>query len=482
MKQSQWVVAASLLAGMVFLITFAMNYLGNKPVSQALATASSEREVRFFWKSVPGGTHSGLELEEKEPGHQDFWFRNENKEPVKVGFKSKSCKCTAVELFLLPQGDTQGTLADAIARGGPSWNAQGSQSFWDDLVGPMWDDPKAGEVLQALASSAIAGQAVSPTELIRAVESVTVPGGAIGWVRMRWTGERPGPQSLKAVLWMDNPDTGPSATLETRVMFHEPLRVRSILRVGLLTQDQVGGDGVQQEIVCWSSTRSALNLEAKSGESLGKADSDPFLVGKPVRLTPAEMRLLEEANNKDARGPDNTMGRVMCAYRIPFTIKAVSKDGKTPFEVGPFRRHIVLSSPDVHGEAKQVAVTGRVRGPVLIGNEEGGEIDFLNFPRRNGSRTEKISLQSDVPGLALELDRKRTPDFLEVKLQREKEVIAGRQVWTLSARVKPGKATGVFPRREDPRFADSAIYLKMTIPGKADGSVRIATQGTANES
>jgi hypothetical protein len=481
MKQSQWIVAAVLLAGLVFLVTFAMNYLGSRPAAPQVTQGAAQRELKFYWKAVPGPAYAAIEAEEKAPGHQDFWFLNENKEPVKVGLRRKGCKCTAVELFVLPPSEAQGTVAELIARGGPSWNAQGPHSFFDGLLTPtFWSDPKAGDVLQALTAGDLASLAVSPAELLRSNESVTVPGGALGWVRLRWKAEKAGRQALAATLWLNEEEFGPSATLEVRAIFHDALRVKPRLELGILREEQLAGRGVTQEIICWSSTRPDLRLEARSGEGLGKPGSDPFVVGTPIRMTDDELQKLEETNNQESASPIPTIGRVLAGYRIPVTLLAVSPDGKTPFEIGPFRRHITLSSPDVPEDSKQVAVVGRVRGPVLIGTEEDrGEIDFRPFPHSRGSSTERIVLQSDVPGLHLQLDTERTAGFLEIRLRREKDRAAGRRVWNLTARVKPKMATGVFPRREDPLFADSAVYLKMTIPGKPPGSVRIATRGTA---
>ncbi len=64
----------------------------------------------------------------------------------------------------------------------------------------------------------------------------------------------------------------------------------------------------------------------------------------------------------------------------------MSKDGTTPFDLGPLARGINLSCPDVSGEPKQVVVRGRVRGIVEIGTEEeGGEINLHSFRSSLGS-------------------------------------------------------------------------------------------------
>ena len=108
---------------------------------------------------------------------------------------------------------------------------------------------------------------------------------------------------------------------------------------------------------------------------------------------------------------------------------------------------MTVSSPEVPGDPKQVTVTGRVRGDIDIGNDENGEINFSSFPGRTGKRM-TISLQSDVPGLTLEFDRKRTPEFLTAVLGKPEKINGeARQVWSLRAEVIPGKMWGSSPPR-----------------------------------
>jgi hypothetical protein len=161
------------------------------------------------------------------------------------------------------------------------------------------------------------------------------------------------------------------------------------------------------------------------------------------------------------------------------TLNALAQDG-TPFDIGPFYRRVTLSCPDLFSEPKHVTIHGRVRGVVEIGNDQdGSEINFSTFARTKG-KTDKIHLQSEVPGLTLEFDDKRTPSYLTARLSPLTKQ-AGRQTWVLRATVLPGQASGVFPRRDDPLFEDSAIYLKASEPGKRIRWVRIAVQGTASE-
>jgi hypothetical protein len=462
MKQSQWAIAAFVLAALVFLVTFAMNYLGSRPQSSTgLDTKQAGGEVRFFWKLAPVGEPGSIEAEERAPGSHDFWFTNDNPTPVTIGLEKVSCKCSAVELFLLPTNGPRLLACEAAA-----------------LVGAGWLGHVPLFAMHSLALPCVHKTAGAPHELIQGTESVSMPPGAVGWVRLRWKGERTGPQALEARLYFEGKDSGKTALLRTQVYFHEPLRVRPALNVGPLSDEDLK-KGVKQEIICWSSTRRELRLEAKRVGRTNPA-ADPFVVGKPQRLSLEEVRALERANNPiKPTGPDPTIGMVLCAYRIPVTLNAVSQNG-TPFDIGPFYRRVTLVCPDIAGEPKQVTIHGRVRGVVEIGNDQdGSEISFSTFPRSKG-KTDRIHLTSEVLGLTLQFDDKRTPPYLTATLSPPKTQ-AGRQTWVLRATVLPGQASGVFPRRDDPLFEDSAIYLKATEAGKPIRWVRIAVQGTASE-
>jgi hypothetical protein len=226
------------------------------------------------------------------------------------------------------------------------------------------------------------------------------------------------------------------------------------------------------EILCWSGTRKLLKVKAKSGNAHGPAASDPFVVGEPVPLT---------AEEKAALAQTARMRRVLCAYRIPITLRAVSEDGKMPFELGPFRRWVVLTASDEDEiDPVRTVVSGRIEGDVTVGNPtDAGAIAFGVFERQRGARR-TVVLQSSVPGLKLELDPDhKVPEYLKVKLDKAREGPAGSRTWDLRVEVVPGGARGVFPRDDDPTYRDSALYLKTV--EKTPRTIRIPVTGTAND-
>src|SRR5262245_28968734 len=87
MKQTQWTIAALVLAGLVFGLTFAVNYLGgtaNNPTPDG-DNFKPPLEVEFPLGKVYPGDGTRLEQEENVPGHRDFWFVNQNADPVTMG-------------------------------------------------------------------------------------------------------------------------------------------------------------------------------------------------------------------------------------------------------------------------------------------------------------------------------------------------------------------------------------------------------------
>src|SRR4051794_3289537 len=109
---AQFAGAILALAVMVFLITFAMNYLGkdqpNSPIKARGKNEAPPRELTFRTTTAPElGFTPGkaatrdhqpyqmvLECEGKGGGSQDFWFVNDNKEPMDIGLDHKNCSCS----------------------------------------------------------------------------------------------------------------------------------------------------------------------------------------------------------------------------------------------------------------------------------------------------------------------------------------------------------------------------------------------------
>ena len=458
MKDSQWAIAVGVLAVIVFIIVFAGQYLGGGPGGPGKGASvstdpSSERELTFATKSAPSDGGSPIEVEQKGRGEALFFFVNDNAQPVKVGLIRSSCRCTVAELYLLKGNGSQ-------------WFA----GVASGLIGQSICGPLSVSLLYPAQVNALAG-AAQWYELKKDQEAVSVPPGGGGWVRMGWDAEQPGPIRLDATLWMEDPQMGKRATLEVATFVHESFRVRSNVFFGTVREANLR-DGVRNDLIVWSATRPAFRLKVNPGSLRIDPRSDPLEIGTPELLTPAERREAERSTTEPVPGG------MLSAWRVPLTLRAMAADGKTPCDIGPFSRTLLVTSPDFPTIEKVVNVSGRVRGLVEFGNDNDmGELNLGVFSRKVG-KTDSINLTSELTGL----DTNRTAKFLTPVISDPEPVGTSRRQWKLKLTVKPGAAFGRFPRKEDALYEDSAVYLIGTAPGQPPRTVRIAVMGSATES
>jgi hypothetical protein len=462
MKQAQWIAAVVALAAVVFVVTFAMQYLGSGrrassgkgggPVQQGrtltfpLGTQMPSKDEIQQAESAQGSMPF-VEAEAKKLGHWDFWFHNGNDEELKVGLNRVGCKrCTYFQVFVLPDGPRR----PALLMGGMAGLSG---------AGPLAAAGYATAGFQALADK------VEPKELYVTKEATyDVPAGAIGWMRLGWKDHEGGSGPVSANLWTGEEKDENVTALWALVAFLKPVRAQQMVMVqpkeySLLPETI--------EFAAWSSTRSSLRVKAKLVPEHGSPEADPFKVGTPVPMSAEEMAKLERDNNQ-AEGPVDTKGRVLCGYKIPLTLRQVSPNGKTPIDLGPYRRYVELTLEGSDEEPVRVEVRGRVRGVVDVPDEQvaGGGLDLGTFPRSQGSGVRDVALQSSVAGLDLKLDRKRTPKFLDARLEGPDDPKAARRAWTLKIAVKPDAISGSFPRPDDPAHEDCAVHLTATKQGK----------------
>jgi hypothetical protein len=463
MKQTQLAGALVALAVLVFVVTFTMNYIGSSR-SQRDRTLPPPARTLTFPDKVAGSGVAPLECENKAQGHSDFWFVNDNEEPVQIGLQKKNCTCADVQLFLPP----------------PEYQAR-ARAMQANMVGQFAGPLGALAGMAATADLQAIQKATSPLEMFASRESHTVPPGAVGWVRMIWNGDRVGPQRLQAVVWTDRPEQ--ETQLEVFLYFHVPVRLHSELILGRT------GDGSPPEvrvedlprhetIKVWSSTRPELHLEARVVSPHLKPASDPISVGKPEKMTPEEVQQLEKENNSP-KGDASLGGRVLCGYRIPVTLARVSANGSTPCDFGPFKRSIIITARDINIDPIQVLFAGRVRSPVRMAVEdESGRIDLGSFPSRQG-KSVSVNLTVESADITLEFNRDRTPKFLQGEVKPVPDS-GGKPsgFWKLTVTVKPGEVSGTFPEPSN-RYQDSAVYLNVIRPNQPKQAVRIPVAGTA---
>jgi hypothetical protein len=455
MKIAQWT-AVLVLAAMVGGITFVMVYLGgsrNINVQPPLLDG-----LTFVAKLYPQEGAKALTTEVGQPGHQDFWFQNDRGRPVPIGLTAKSCKCTDVELTLAPESWKPYLVSEAAAR--LLQRAPRTLPDWAVWVATFQRDRVFREMPENEAR----------TTQLTVDNSVEVPPGALGWVRLTWRGEKPEPRRLNADLWMNQKTSGVNAALEVGAMIAEPMMVSSEVTINKFAIHDLE-KGKRGDIICFSVTRPSFQVRAERATENIKPESDPIEVGQPIPLTNAQLRNLEDSKERH-------MMRLLSGYRIPIFLRAKANDG-TPFEIGHFRRYVKLTSPDEGIEPVEVKVTGVVEGDVKVGGPKDGSAILLGpFPSRRGARGD-ITLQSDRPNLELTLDTTRVPQYVKPRLEGPEKTLGGHRMWVLRVEVPPSAARGEFPRPEDPVFRDSAIYVKTN--DQPSRSIRIPVLGVANE-
>lgn len=456
MKSAQWM-AVFILAMMVGGITFVMVYLGNNRSNSE--TPPTPASLTFVAKQFPQKGEKALTTEVNQRGYHDYWFRNESGQDVPIGLNEKGCTCSEVEVFLAPESWAPRLVDEAAGR---------------FLRGTSALSPRPSDALRDLAAPYAPAQLPeeeAQSTLLTRDNSFSVPAGAFGWVRMSWRRKNPeAVPNLHAELWMSQRGGTASTRLDAGVLIARPVEVNKEMTLGPYTLRDLE-KGQKTWILCWSLTRPTFHIQVEPVHS-GKAESDPVEIGQPVALSDADLRHIEKSSEK------LHMVRLLSGYRVPVTVRARAKDG-TAIEWGHFRRFVNLTSDDDGIEPVEVKLIGEVHGDVTVGSgTEGGAINLGPFVRSRGTRGE-IVLQTDAPGIDLELDKAHVPEFLEAKFPDKPETSpGGHRLWVLEVKVRPNAARGEFPRAEDPVYHDSAIYVKTKTEPRR--TIRIPVTGVAN--
>lgn len=462
MTTKQWIGTIVVLALMVFGLTFAMNYVPSSRGGKSPQVPGEVPELTFAMPVAPAEGAPPLESELKHPGHYDFWFENRNDREVTLGMQSKTCRCTEADLYVMPEAAQAEATAMAAARvavlAAPVPAGLG--------VGPLaaWQDSKLAKDLESVPGSKF---------MIEGQEPFKVPAHRIGWVRMRWSADRPENNVLKVHLW-NEVRGGKLTELQAAIMVMPPMMVaKPVVDAGSMEIDKLPRN---VEAIYLSPTRDELKVNIVV-ERVGRAPgSDPIVIGAPERLSKKECQ--ELVRDSAVRVPE-----VRCAYRVPITLLPVAKDGKTPFDLGTFQRLLTFQLDDPADFNVNVTVTGRLAGDVQVGGEsERGVIHFGPFNAHQGA-FRQITLDSNVAGLELEVDPARLPMFVAPPQLSKPDVSGtGHRTWRLQVEVLPDKVSGRFPNPDIDAFRDSAIYLKMKAPGRAERTLRVPLEGTGNNS
>jgi hypothetical protein len=428
---SQIVLAIVAVVGLVGGITFLKQYQvspDDQPINRPTNAPEGQKltevklnfpETKYAWK-VPGDG----QFEQRTSGKKDFWFQNDNAVPVKLGLKSKSCKCSEVLVAVVPPAEAK------------SYHSAANSSDSDPAI------------------------KLNPQPLeIDDSKGVTVEPGAGGVVRLAWEDKKERQptardERLVVEVWTQALEGGPKTVnrLELPVTFVPPLRIDKDAES---LKDDLGlGDEKMVEFKCWSSTRPKFPLTAR------ERSEDPCFTCSCTPLNDEERKQLEAS----------TKSHVLCGYRVAVTVRERLSD-KVQMELGPFVRRIDLTSdPDI--EPTVVLVSGVVRGDVTVGNDEDrGRIVLGLFSAKYGV-TKAVKLIAHRPGLELKVDKVEPESSrLKVKYLKKLQTVlpGGRAEWELCVQVPPDGPSGALEH----------TAVRLTISGNPPRQIRIPVAGGA---
>ncbi|HZT81233.1 MAG TPA: hypothetical protein VFA26_13470 [Gemmataceae bacterium] len=421
MRLGQIVVLVVGIVVLVFVVSFAGQYVrrGGKA-----STPKGAEAARLTFPVTNAGKKSPLDLEEKSiewewqaEGHYNFWFTNDTAGPLKVGVARKGCTCSSVLVCLAPDGVKELSEEERAKR------AEESGLPWEALENDH--------------------------------QSVTVPPGAGGWVRLGWKGKEPGSKRMTALMWFGDPDSGNTQQLEVPVNLVHPVRVFAGEQPGQVeaSVDKLNaGDQATVTFIVWSSTRPKFALKP------APLREDPCLsYGKPEPLTSEEL----EKKSQEFKTP------VLCGYKATVTLREQADD-EHRLDLGPFRRRITWAT-DVADEPATGFITGQVVSEE-VSVDTGAERNRPPIVELNVSRglqgLAKFTVESRVPDVELRPDETRTADFLKVEVGPPEDG-AVRQ-WRVTASFRPESGfRGPFPDRERPGYESTAIYLNLYRKGES---------------
>jgi hypothetical protein len=426
MNIKQLLILAVVLVVLVFVVTFASQYLGSgvqetpAPLPGPVGTHLSFPEGKVYPPLKENDEPEFVLVQEQNPGFRDFWFENISGQPLQLGLSRAGCTCSKVEVCVLPEEEWK--KRPAAAR---STQAEPDETLtWSTLL-----------------------------EYPKDRKGVPVPVGAGGWLRLRWDGRKSGPQQLTANIWTETRDSEyANAPLSVAVTFLDPVIVqdeesaRDPARWQLkLDEKRLGRlePGVERQAIflCWSATRDQFIVKPRdTGHACVRT-------GEPIPLSAAERKQLAELFKLPVKS----------AYRVPVSVRESMND--TQLDLGNFRYRVSL---DTDAGARSVFVSGEVEGAVTVVTPDGrSQVDIGKFPAREDMEV-VVNLTTNDSHLKLKLDpgpNKRGP-FFQVKEPEEIKEAVGKR-WKVEVKIPAGSAEGRFPNPNKPGFEpdDCSIYL-----------------------
>jgi hypothetical protein len=433
-------ISLGVVLAFIFIATFARTIIkppkGTPPVDKVPSATPDDLGLVFAQKTADGvddpDPFNVYKTEVHVEGHYDFWFQNQNKNrvPVKLGFlRVRVPCCTSGVQYCLETKDFK-----AWTKG----QFEGVASLFGSLISITPGIRPLEAATVAVQRGVGRGEPKRTWAQLGSEESeaVTIQPGESGWVRLPWKGKATGAKPLQADVWVDK-RTNP-IELRVPVYFVEPVEIQqTVFPVGEMSMDDDLGSR-ELYVYIYSYTRPEFDVKVDT--------SSRFLTwdGQSPMMDVARMGMI---------------GPIMGGYRLRVTFHPRSKDGHE-LDLGRFRETMLVSS-SVCPEPFLVSVVGQVRSLVSViptvdepSPEKEGRIDLGMFRVEEGKTVEaRVEAPADY-----ELKLDQGPQF--AKIQFKPLPSSSRiKTWLLHVEVPPNEANGDFPRDDDPRFRDSAVYL-----------------------
>jgi len=468
---TQIVLPIAALAGLVFGITYVLNYTTSpSPTEGGNNSLTAKAALRFWEITGRRETEKGKEIEKDkelgskqnrywrddyelgEAGHYDFWFQNENPQPVTLAFANANCQCASAQICLIPPEVWAEYAKNAQpAPGGSIPHPILADNHFRELPGVFTIE----KIQQSIHWEALERKHETT------VPAATQAGPQAGILRINWSGKpEEGKKNVQATFTTQL--SGASASsVDLAVEFNvvPPFDVFSPSTGG--KRIDVGEVSAAKDstssFYIWSRTQPELHI-VLSADALGES-KDCVSLSPPVRLTDAEMADV-------ARMFGASSANVLrSAYRVTLIVsehKEIERNGtKTTkrLDLGPIAFSIGVATGE--GKGVNVPVTGVVHGELrLVGGNSPDRIDFgSSFRSSDETSSKPIKVVSDRADFDLiPADGEHTPDYLKVTLEPASPV-NGNKAWTLRVTIPANKLFG--------NLVDAFVVLKVN-----DGSNR----------
>ncbi len=420
-------------------------------VQPSAPSAPPVEYISFFGEELPALNESDLEerrpeeIEHPSTNHRDYFFYSKQPTDFRLSY-IKNCKCTNLEIGMLPMSDEELAALDAhpnLTKFSGLAAAMSSMKF-EPL--PEGDD---NQVSGTIIHGSPPGKLKRPYVL-----------------RVAWKSQSPAdPLSKADTIQVKLFARGEGSPLPTKTDIY----IKSIVvpSAGFYPPNFDLGElttGGTQSAECYvfSGTRDRLSVKLTLAGADGPGSVEPCAEISPcVPLTREELEKLPQMLGKDFAA-----AKFRCAYR--FTITLHEQRGNDVLELGPLDRRLTADFDQKEINPGTLHVKALVRGGVrLLNGDSRDRIPLHVFKSARGTAA-RVRLRADDPKLEIAVER--TGDSKLKATLGSPVVIDGRKEWDLDVVVEPNALVGIIP--------ETAVVILKTV-GPHPRHMRIPLAGIA---